>query len=118
VQIIGVLMTSSTRLYASRRAYAQPGIRQRIEDLSLVLSSVLEARRRVMLEINISADDLEGLVEILPCLREPTVASLHGGAGFAVKAAIPRVDLPTLLPRIRAVGGTDIVVSRIEQLVP
>ena len=65
-----------------------------------------------------SADELEALVSILPCLRQPTVSPLHGGSGFAVKAAVQRELLPALLPRVRACGGTDIVVSRIAQLVP
>lgn len=118
LEIVDTLMTSTTRLYASRAAWADPAVRQRVEDLSLILSSVLEARRRVMVEINVSPGDLEALVDILPCLRQPTVASLHEASGFAVKAAVPRGALPTLLPLIRSRGGTDIVVSRIDQLVP
>lgn len=118
LKIVDVLMRSSTHLFASQRAWADPGLRQRIENLALILSSVIEARRRVMLEINVSADRLDGLIEILPSLREPTIASLHGGGGFAVKAAVPRERLATLLPLIRERGGTGIVVSHIDQLVP
>ena len=118
LKIIDTLMRSTTRLYASRAAWSDPDRRQRIADLSLILSSVLEARRRVMVEINVPAAALESLVSILPCLRQPTVATLHDGSGFAVKAAVPRDQLPALLPRVRACGGTDIVVSRIDQLVP
>ncbi|MFT4976464.1 MAG: ATP phosphoribosyltransferase [Myxococcota bacterium] len=118
LQVIDTLMTSTTKLYASQAAWADSTRRARIGDLALILSSVLEARRRVMVEINVSSDDLDGLVGVLPCLRQPTVASLHNSAGFAVKAAVPRDALATLLPLIRARGGRDIVVSRIDQLVP
>ena len=55
--------------------------------------------------------------EMLPCMREPTVAPLHGNAGFAVKAAVPRADLPRLIPEIKARGGTDIVVTELAQIV-
>ena len=51
---------------------------------------VLDARRRVMVEVNVSAENLEAVIEVLPCMREPTVATLHHGAGYAVKAAVPR----------------------------
>ncbi|MCB9779069.1 MAG: ATP phosphoribosyltransferase [Alphaproteobacteria bacterium] len=118
LRILEVLMRSTTKLYASRAAWEDPDRRARLVDLRLLIDSVVEARRRVMVEINVAPDRLEALVGILPCLREPTVAGLHGGVGFAVKAAVPREQLATLLPRIRAVGGTDIVVSRIDQLVP
>ena len=55
---------------------------------------------------------------LLPSLREPTVAPLHGDAGFAVKAAVPRAQLPQVIPEIKARGGTDIVVTRLSQIVP
>jgi len=116
--IVDTVMLSSTRLYASEQAWADPSKRRRIEDLALVLRSVLEARQRVMVEVNVSADSLPRLVEVLPCLREPTVARLFGEEGFAVKAAVPRSALPTLIPTVKDVGGTDIVVSTLAQLVP
>ncbi len=118
LRIVGEVMRSSTRLYASRFAWGDPVRRQKIQDLALVLQSVLEARRRVMVEVNVSPGDLDRVVELLPCMREPTVSALHGSSGFAVKAAVPRRRLPTVLPEVRAAGGTDIVVSSLAQIVP
>ena len=51
-------------------------------------------------------------------MRQPTVAALHGDAGFVVKSAVKRTDLPTLIPLIKAKGGTDIVVSAISNVIP
>jgi ATP phosphoribosyltransferase-like protein len=116
--ILDELMRSSTRLYANPRVLEDPSRRARIEDLVLLLRSVVEARSRVMLEVNVAADQLEELVGILPCMREPTVSTLHGDAGFAVKAAVPRADLPQIVLAIKASGGTDIVVGDLAQIVP
>lgn len=116
--VVDVLLESSTRLYASRAAWADPEKRARVADLALVLRSVLDARRRVMVELNVDASHLEAVVAILPCMREPTVSRLHDEVGFAVRAAVPRVELAVLIPQIRAAGGTDIVVSAIAQIVP
>ena len=116
--IVDTLMSSSTRLYANPRILDDPASRRRIEDFVLLLRSVLEARRRVMLELNVAAEALERLVAELPCMREPTIATLHGQAGFAVKVAVPREQLPTLIPRVRALGGTDLVVVEPSQIVP
>lgn len=118
LRILGELMRSSTRLYASQRAWADPERRARIEDLALLLRSVLEARGRVLVEINIDVAGLAGLVEVLPCMREPTISLLHGNSGYAVKVAVRRDQLPALIPKIRARGGTDIVVSSPAQIVP
>lgn len=116
--VVDVLMRSSTRFYASPAALADSGRRRRIEDLVLLLRSVLEARRRVMLEVNASAECLDAVVSALPAMRRPTVAPLFGAAGYAVKAAVPRCDLPRVIPAVKAAGGTDLVVSAVAQIVP
>lgn len=112
------LATSSTRLYASPRALREPSTRTAIDRLVMLLKSVLEARARVMIEVNVAPADLERVVSILPCMREPTVAALHGGAGYAVKSAVPRDRLAVLIPEIKARGGTDLVVFSPAQIIP
>jgi ATP phosphoribosyltransferase len=116
--VVEVLMTSSTRLYASRKAMDSPTKKAAIDGLTLSLRSVLEARGRAMVELNVAAEDLESLIDILPSMREPTIATLHGGSGLAVKAAVPRSVIPALIPALKERGATDIVVSRLEQIVP
>lgn len=116
--IFDELMRSSTRLFACPRSLDDPDKRARIEHFVLLVRSVLDARRRVMLEVNVPTERLDDVVAILPCMREPTIAPLHHEAGFAVKAAVPRADLPELIRAIKEQGGTDIVVSGIAQIVP
>lgn len=117
LQIVDELLTSSTRLYANPSALEDSGKRQRIEDLALLLSSVLEARRRVLIELNAPADALDRLLSVVPCMREPTVSRLAGD-GYAIKVAVLRDQLATLIPEIRAAGGTDILVSAPSLIVP
>jgi ATP phosphoribosyltransferase-like protein len=116
--IFDEVMRSSTRLYAHPGALEQPEKRNRIEHFVLLVRSVLDARKRVMVEVNVPADRLEEVVSVLPCMREPTISPLHHEAGFAVKAAVPRDDLPGLIRAIKERGGTDIVVFEIAQIVP
>ena len=117
LEIVEEIMSSSTRLYANPRALEGPRSAA-VRHFVLLLTSVLEARRRVMLEVNVHESCLEAVVDMLPCMRQPTVAPLHGHAGFAVKAAVPRADLPRIIPAIKARGGTDIVVTELAQIVP
>lgn len=116
--VVDELMSSSTRLFASRNAMDSPSKKLAIDGLVLSLESVLQARNRAMVELNVAPEDLETVVEILPCMREPTIATLHGAAGLAVKAAVPRAELPGLIPLLKTRGATDIVVSQLEQIVP
>jgi ATP phosphoribosyltransferase len=118
LRVIDVLMQSSTRLYANPRTLEDAARRRRIEDLVLLLRSVLDARRRVMLEVNASAECLDAVVAALPAMRRATVSPLFGNHGYAVKAAVPRDALPLVIPAVKAAGGTDVVVSRLSQIVP
>ncbi len=115
--IVDELMSSTTRLFANPRVMDDPVRRERVEQVVLLLRSVLDARRRVMLEVNVTAERLEAVCAALPCMREPTIAPLHGGAGYAVKAAVPRAELPVVIPKIKAAGGTDVVVTALAQIV-
>jgi ATP phosphoribosyltransferase len=116
--VVDELMCSSTRLYANPGVLADPGRKRSVDRLVLLLKSVLESRRRVMIEVNVTAGDLESVIQVLPCMREPTVAPLHDGAGFAVKAAVPIERLPDVIPELKARGGTDVIVTNLAQIVP
>ena len=84
----------------------------------MLVQSVLVARERVMVEVNVDKQSLEGVIRVLPCMREPTVSPLRGDAGYAVKAAVPRDKLPLVIPEIKAAGGTDVVVTDLSQIIP
>ncbi|MBU0929219.1 MAG: ATP phosphoribosyltransferase [Spirochaetes bacterium] len=116
--IVDEVMRSTTRLYANRRAMDDPARRERVEWFALLCRSVLAARGRVMLEVNVDAARLEALIAILPAMKEPTVSRLMGDSGFAVKVAAPRSSLPSLIPAIMARGGSGIVITEPSQIVP
>ncbi|MFM2160803.1 MAG: hypothetical protein RLZZ383_315 [Pseudomonadota bacterium] len=118
LQILDTLMTSSTRLYAHPASWADATKRARIEHLATLLRSVIDARTRVVLELNVATDAFERLIAILPCMKQPTVSALHGGGGFAVKVAVPRAQLPELIPEIQRLGGTDLLVTVPAQILP
>jgi ATP phosphoribosyltransferase len=116
--IMETVMKSSTRLYASRQAMENPAKKEAAEAMVLILRSVMEARRRVMLEMNVEESKLENLIAILPCLRSPTLSPLEGGKAYAVRVAAPKDQLAALIPEIKRRGGTDILVIQLGQLVP
>ena len=116
--VIDVIADSSTRLYASSKAMHNPAKKRFIEHLAMLVQSVLVARERVMVEVNVDRQSLEGVIRVLPCMREPTVSPLRGDAGYAVKAAVPRDQLPLVIPEIKAAGGTDVVVTDLSQIIP
>ena len=117
LQIVEVIARSSTRLYANPEAYKDPHKKAAIDHFVLILKSVLAARERVMIELNAPKEALSKLIERLPAMRQPTISTLYGNEGFAVKAAVPKQGLPELIRDLRELGGTDIVISRLSQIV-
>jgi ATP phosphoribosyltransferase len=88
---------------------ANPAKKQKIMELKMLFQTVLDARNRVMLEMNVAEDKFESLVKGLPSMRSPTVSPLFGGNGYAIKIAVKKSDVPTLLPKLQSLGATDIV---------
>ncbi|RMH25717.1 MAG: ATP phosphoribosyltransferase [Planctomycetota bacterium] len=118
LSIVTEIMRSTTRLWANPRSLENPVKRDAIERFVLLLRSVLDARGRVMVEVNVEKDKLESVIAVLPSMRRPTISMLGDESGYAVKVAAPRETLAKVIPEIRARGGTDIVVTEIARLVP
>ena len=98
------------------RSLADPDRAGRIETLATLLRSVLEARRRVLLEMNVAAERLAAVVAVLPAMKSPTIQELYGGKGYAVKAAVPREGLAGVILRLRQAGATDLIAYTLDQL--
>lgn len=102
---VATLLDSSTRVIANPRL----GRRDEVAEFLLLLTSVLDARKRVMLEMNVGASNLDAVLKMLPCMRMPTVMPLAGEGGFAVKSAVPSREVRRLIPLLKAAGATDIL---------
>mgnify|MGYP002853538857 FL=1 len=109
LKIVDTLMESSTRMYASKEALKNPEKKRKIMELKMLFESVLNARGRVMLEMNVSKDKIDSLIKGIPSMKSPTVSPLYGDDGFAVKIAVKKSEVPTLLPKLQSLGATDIL---------
>lgn len=105
---IATLMRSSTRIIANP-ALTRNGKFRTVEEFLTLIQSVLDARKRVMLEMNVGSASLEAVLKVLPCMRMPTVMPLSQEGNYAVKAAVERHVVPRLIPTLKAAGATDIL---------
>jgi ATP phosphoribosyltransferase len=109
LRIIDTILVSFTELIANPAAYNDPAKRHAMSQLQTLLEGTLEARGRVLVKLNVAADDLDGVIEILPSLKSPTVSKLFGDGGYAVEAVVPKADINTLIPELKDHGATDII---------
>jgi ATP phosphoribosyltransferase-like protein len=60
---------------------------------------------------------LESVIAGLPSMKRPTISTLYGDDGFAVRSVIPRKAVVSLVPWIKANGGSDVIVTEIKQVI-
>jgi ATP phosphoribosyltransferase len=117
LRIVDTILQSSTRMFASKQAMKDPAKKQKIMELKMLFEGVLDARDRVMLEMNVTKNKFDSLVKGLPAMRSPTVSPLYGDDGFAIKIAVSRSAVPNLLPRLKELGATDILEYELRKVI-
>jgi len=110
--IVDEVLSSSTRLFGHAASLRDPTIRARVDALILLLRAALDAETRTMVDLNVSANQRDRVLGLLPALRQPTVSTLEGGQGFAIRSAVPKKALAELIPRLKEAGAEDIVVTK------
>ncbi|HQU74726.1 MAG TPA: ATP phosphoribosyltransferase [Calditrichia bacterium] len=109
LNILEEVMRSSTCLVANPTALQDPWKAAKIARIQMLFRAILDARGKVMLEMNVGADLLDRVIAALPAMRSPTVAPLFGEKGYAVKVAVSRDQAVQLIPRLKEMGAGDIL---------
>ncbi len=117
LKVIGELMQSFTALIANRAAYDDPTKRQAMLQLKVLLDGVLEARGKVLVKLNVSAEDLDAVIGILPAMKSPTVSELFGAGGYAVETVVDKTGINTLIPALKDAGATDLIELPLSKIV-
>jgi ATP phosphoribosyltransferase len=117
LRIIETLLVSHTELIANPAAAADPAKRHAMEQIMTLLQGTLEARGKVLVKLNVSADQLDGVLSVLPSMRAPTISELSGGGAFALEAVVAKSGINTLIPALRDHGATDILEIPLSKIV-
>jgi ATP phosphoribosyltransferase len=117
LKIVETLLVSHTELVANPEAAKDPEKRHQMDQLLTLLQGALEARDKVLVKLNVPADQLAGVIAVLPSLRAPTVSELFGGGGLAVETVVPKSEINTLIPALKDRGATDIIELALSKIV-
>ncbi|MCU1488480.1 MAG: phosphoribosyltransferase [Actinomycetia bacterium] len=117
LRILDTILTSYTELIANKAAYEDPDKRHAMHQLHTLLQGTLEARGKVLVKLNVSAADLDKVIEIVPSMKAPTVSELFGQGGYAVETVVPKRDINTLIPALKDAGASDIIELPISKIV-
>lgn len=109
LKIVDTLLTSTTRLVANHRAWADREKRAKIENLAMLLQGALNADSLVGLKMNVATARIEAVVAQLPALKKPTVSPLYDNGGVAVEIIVEEKLARDLIPRLKRAGAEGIV---------
>ena len=117
LKIVDTVLTSTTRLLASRQAWDDPTKRGAIEEIRTLLLGVIEARGRVLLSMNVPEERLDDVVGELPAMKKPTVNRLYGSDDYEITTVADKATVNILIPRLKAAGAEDILEIPISKIV-
>ncbi|MBA2610058.1 MAG: ATP phosphoribosyltransferase [Actinobacteria bacterium] len=109
LRIIDELLVSGTVLMANKEAYADPQKAHAMDQILTLLQGTLEARGKVLVKLNVAADQLDAVIAKLPSMKSPTVSKLFGDNAYAVETVVPKNVINTLIPELKDQGATDII---------
>ncbi len=109
LKIIHELFSSNPQLIANKQALQDPRKREKIDQISLLLKGALAAEAKVGLKMNVSKEQLDRIVKMLPSLTAPTVSPLYQTDWFAVESVINEDIVRELIPQLIKNGAVGII---------
>ena len=109
LKIIHELMQTNTQLIANHEAWKNPGKREKLEQIALLLKGALEAEKLVGLKMNTPDKYLKKIVSLLPSLNAPTVAPLYNSNWFSVETVVGSSVVRDLIPKLLKHGAEGII---------
>lgn len=117
LRVIDEILQSYTELIANPVSASDPEKFHAMEQIKTLLDGTLEARKQVLVKLNVAEADLAAVIGLLPALKSPTVSELYGDGGFAVEAVVPKVRMNILIPALSDAGATGIIELPIAKIV-
>ena len=118
LRIVDTILESTTRLIANRRAFEDPWKRRKIENMALLLQSGIMATSRVGLKMNVTNENLEKVMAVLPAMKTPTVSQLYNGSGAAIEVIVEKTTVREIIPSLIKAGASDIIEYPLNKVIP
>jgi ATP phosphoribosyltransferase len=118
LRIVDVIMQSATQLIANKNIFQEDAWkRNKIENIALLLKSVIAASDKAGLLLNVEKNNLETILSILPSLESPTISSLHESNWVAINTIVNENEVRRLIPELKKKGATGIVEYPLNKIV-
>jgi ATP phosphoribosyltransferase len=117
LRIVDTILESTARLIANPRSLQEK--RAKIEDIVTAVGSVLRARGRKLVLMNVPEEKLPEIKLIMPGMAGPTVSRVEAAEPMlAVQAVVEEKEVYEVVKRAKRAGARDILVVPIERILP
>ena len=116
LKIIDTVLETTTRFIANKAAWEDPEKRAKIERITMMLGSVIDAVPMSYLTLNAPKVELEAILDILPS-DNPTVSHLARGEWVDIQAVVEKKTLRDIIPKLKAHGAKAIVELPVSKIV-
>jgi ATP phosphoribosyltransferase len=118
LKIVDVILESTSQLIANKNSWEDPKKREDIQALETLLSAVIRARGKVLLDLNVPEDKIEEVISVLPSMKNPTISKLYNSGYYAIESVVDKSSVNLLIPRLKKAGAEDILELDISKIVP
>ena len=120
LKAIDTVFSSTVYLIANKKSLRT---KDKILDIKTAIESVLNAKNKRYLMMNVPEASLQAVKEVLPGMSGPTVmkvesSKLSGESFLAVHAVVDADLIFTIVNKLKKVGARDILVVPIERIMP
>ena len=116
MRIVDTLMETTTKLIANKERYQDPVKRKVMGEITILIVAAINARSRVLVKLNVSAENKDAVLGVIPSAKSPTINQLANG-DFAVEAVVDKSITNSLIPQLKDSGATDILEISLSKIV-
>ncbi len=109
LKIVEEILVTYPQLISNKEAWEDPWKKEKLERIALMLKSALNAHGMVGIKMNVPHDSLEGVIQLLPSITAPTVASLYQSDWYSVETITTEKEVRILVPKLQKLGAVGII---------
>jgi len=116
LKIIDTVLETTTRFIANKEAYKDPFKRKKMENIILMLKSVIDAISKTCVMMNAPKENLDEILKVLPS-SNPTISDLAKGEWVDVMAIMDKKVLRDVVPKLKRLGAKAIAELPINKII-
>jgi len=117
LKILDNILSSSTIMIANKNLSKNCFKLNYTNKIKMLIKSVLNANKKVILEMNVEKQNLQKIIDFIPSMRSPTVSRLYNSNAYSIKTAVSKNISSKLIPKLKKLGAKDILEYELRKVI-